>query len=67
MFLEDLKILARTVVETEYGLFIDADIGHNSNDAIQFTSDRVDYLLEKGKCLHAEEKDIKVIILLFPS
>jgi hypothetical protein len=64
-FLEDLKVLARIVVETEYDIFIDLSTGYNSDDEIQYTHHRVEFLLEDGRYLHAEEKDSEVIILLF--
>lgn len=65
-FRGDLKSRARAVVESEYGLFIDPSISHNSNDAIRYTVDRVKFLLNKGTFLRAEELDSEVSASKFP-
>jgi hypothetical protein len=59
-FRGDIKNRARAIVESEYGLFIDLSVPHNSDDAIRHTVDRVKFLLDKGTFLRAEELDSAV-------
>jgi hypothetical protein len=59
-FREELKVLARTTVKSEYSLFYPPDVGHNSAEALNYTARKVELYLAYGKFLQDEEKDIQV-------
>lgn len=44
----------------EYDIFFPIDQGHNSDDALRYTAERVEYYLKKGMFLRGEELDAKV-------
>jgi hypothetical protein len=59
-FRGELKILARQTVESEYSLFFPIDVGHNSRDALQYTTEQVEFYLENGRFLRGKELDAEV-------
>jgi hypothetical protein len=64
-FREELKMLARQVVESEYSIFFPIDVGHNSDDASQYTAQNVEVYLEKGRFLRDDGFDAEVLVNVF--
>lgn len=56
-FRGDLKTLARQIVETEYDIFFPTDVGHNSQGALQYTTERIRLYLHRGRFLRDENVD----------
>jgi hypothetical protein len=61
-FRGEMKTLARQIVESEYDIFVPVDVGHNSEDAVQYTADRVEHYLTKGRFLRDVNFDAEVSV-----
>jgi hypothetical protein len=61
-FRGEMKTLARQIVESEYDIFVPVDVGHNSEDAVQYTADRVEHYLAKGRFLRDVNFDAEVSV-----